>query len=460
MYGAVDIFPGATIPEGSTLTVPEGSSLHVPDDATLTVNGTLSVDGTLTVDGALAGTGTITPKLTSSISITASLDKVADGAAVSLGTDGYTYDGNATPSVTWHADDNGTMGAALAQAPSAPGAYWVEVSASETSFYQAASDSKRFVIAVPTYEVTLSASPSEGGSVSGAGTYEEGVEVSVVATPAEGYHFVCWQEGGSTVVGAGATYDFAASSDRALTAVFDTHDFAGDYLSDDSGHWLECAVCGASGTVSQHAPAEDDGDCTTPVLCEVCGYATTPASGSHDFGDWASNGDGTHTRICATPGCEKGETQDCALADGVCGVCGYECEHSFTRYIRNDDASCMSDGTETAACDFGCGVSDTRRVEGTALGHELVRVPRIDSTDGRDGMAEHWACERCGELFLDSAGKKAVEKDDLVLLASGGQDGSKLIPQTGDDSSAHVALVAAAGAVAVLVGFRFQRQRG
>ena len=46
--------------------------------------------------------------------------------------------------------------------------------------------------AINVYNVTLSA---VNGSVTGAGEYEHGTEITISATPAEGYHFVCWSDG-------------------------------------------------------------------------------------------------------------------------------------------------------------------------------------------------------------------------------------------------------------------------
>ena len=51
----------------------------------------------------------------------------------------------------------------------------------------------------PTYTVTVSANPAEGGTVSGGGEATEGTEVTVTATPASGYHFVRWTENDTTV---------------------------------------------------------------------------------------------------------------------------------------------------------------------------------------------------------------------------------------------------------------------
>ena len=46
--------------------------------------------------------------------------------------------------------------------------------------------------ALPLYEVTLAANDDTWGSVEGAGDYVEGDEITITATPAEGYEFVEW----------------------------------------------------------------------------------------------------------------------------------------------------------------------------------------------------------------------------------------------------------------------------
>ena len=69
------------------------------------------------------------------------------------------------------------------------------------------------------YTVTLSASPSAGGSVSGGGTKTANASCTVTATPNSGYSFVNWTEG-STVVSSSASYSFTVTGSRTLTANF------------------------------------------------------------------------------------------------------------------------------------------------------------------------------------------------------------------------------------------------
>jgi len=47
----------------------------------------------------------------------------------------------------------------------------------------------------PTYDLTMAVSPTDGGTatdVTGGSPYEEGTDVDIRATPAEGYEFVTW----------------------------------------------------------------------------------------------------------------------------------------------------------------------------------------------------------------------------------------------------------------------------
>lgn len=70
-----------------------------------------------------------------------------------------------------------------------------------------------------TYIVTTSSSPSAGGSTSGGGSYSPSSSVTVTATPASGYQFVGWTEGGTTV-STSSTYSFVISANRNLVAMF------------------------------------------------------------------------------------------------------------------------------------------------------------------------------------------------------------------------------------------------
>lgn len=78
----------------------------------------------------------------------------------------------------------------------------------------------RFKAPAARHNVTASVSPSGSGSVSGAGSYEEGSNCTVVASPASGYRFKEWQKNG-TQVSTSASYTFAVTEDVALVAIFE-----------------------------------------------------------------------------------------------------------------------------------------------------------------------------------------------------------------------------------------------
>lgn len=71
------------------------------------------------------------------------------------------------------------------------------------------------------YTVTLNVDPAQGGEVEGDGTYNLGDEVTVIATPAEGYLFVNWTDAEGEV-SENETYTFTMpSSNVVLTANFE-----------------------------------------------------------------------------------------------------------------------------------------------------------------------------------------------------------------------------------------------
>ena len=69
------------------------------------------------------------------------------------------------------------------------------------------------------FGINAVASPSEGGEVSGGGTYEQGQTCTLTAIPSEGWSFINWTEN-DEVVSTDATYTFTVTGDRTLVANF------------------------------------------------------------------------------------------------------------------------------------------------------------------------------------------------------------------------------------------------
>ena len=73
------------------------------------------------------------------------------------------------------------------------------------------------------YNITATANPTNGGSITGAGSYQNGATVTLTATPASGYEFISWTENG-TAVSTQLTYAFITMRDRSLVANFQEAD--------------------------------------------------------------------------------------------------------------------------------------------------------------------------------------------------------------------------------------------
>lgn len=75
---------------------------------------------------------------------------------------------------------------------------------------------------IPSYTISASVTPSNGGTVTGIGTYQQGQNCTVTAIALYGYTFANWTEDGNEV-STNASYTFTVSSDRILTANFTYH---------------------------------------------------------------------------------------------------------------------------------------------------------------------------------------------------------------------------------------------
>lgn len=201
----------------------------------------------------------------------------------------------------------------------------------------------------------------------------------------------------------------------------------GDWQHDDTQHWRSCAVpgCQVKDSLGSH---DGTATCTKKATCSICGatYGTTDPN-HHDlthhdgtaatctqpgsleywqcsdchklFADAAATQPITDTVIPAThhagarrtAGDPATCTQDGYAAYWYCPDCGsyfadvdgkldesktytgpedfYQAAlgHSFTHYVYDNNATYDDDGTETAQCDHGCGLTDTRTKVGSKL---------------------------------------------------------------------------------------------
>ena len=129
---------------------------------------------------------------------------------------------------------------------------------------------------------------------------------------------------------------------------------------------------------------------------------TVTVSDGHTFGDWKSNGDGTHTRKCTVDGCKGVETMDCSGGKATC--------------------------TEKAVCEY-CG-----KAYGELDVNNHTDLKRIDAkaaTKTAEGNIEYWYCGGCDKYYADKDGINEIKKADIVTAKLPGDTKS---PRTGNAS--------------------------
>ena len=127
---------------------------------------------------------------------------------------------------------------------------------------------------------------------------------------------------------------------------------------------------------------------------------TVTVNDGHTYGEWVSNGDGTHTRQCTVDGCNGLETKDCSGGKATCA--------------------------EKAVCEV-CGKAYG---ELDPKNHtDLKYIPAKAATEDAEGNIEYWCCSGCNQYYSDKDGTKEIKKADTVT--------AKLpkSPPTGDNSN-------------------------
>ena len=122
------------------------------------------------------------------------------------------------------------------------------------------------------YNINVTANPTNGGVVSGGGTYEEGQMCTVTAIPNTGFTFINWTENGS-FVSAEAYYSFNVSASRNLVANFSSSTLP-NYVITTTANPNNGGVIVGSGTYQQGQ------SCTV----------TATAYPNYSFANWAENG--------------------------------------------------------------------------------------------------------------------------------------------------------------------------
>ena len=294
-----------------------------------------------------------------------------------------------------------------------------------------------------------------------------------------------------------------------------THSWSSTWSSDNTHHWHECNADGcpvtdnsqkdgyAAHTYDQKVVSDtylvSAADCTTPAeyyySC-ACGAAGTESftegtAKGHSWGNWHSNGNGTHTRTCQN--CTVTDTGNCTggtatcTNKAVCDICGEEYEEvnasNHTNLVKTEakPATHMTEGNiEYWYCD-GCDkyFSDEAGTKEIALANTVI--PKLtehtaDGTGWHSDESSHWNTCECGEKLNEAAhtfewviDKEATatekglrhekctvcgyEKAAVEIPATGTpSDTDTSSPQTGDDSNIALWIVVMFAAGAVLTG--------
>ena len=156
---------------------------------------------------------------------------------------------------------------------------------------------------------------------------------------------------------------------------------------------------------------------------------TVTVNGGHTFGEWASNGDGTHSRECTVDGCKGVETMACSGGKATC--------------------------TEKAVCEY-CG-----KAYGKPDSNNHTDLKHIDAkaaTKAAEGNIEYWYCGGCDKYYSDKDGINEIKKADTVTAKLPGNPKS---PRTGNASDLALwisLLLVSGGVTGVTAGLRKKKK--
>jgi hypothetical protein len=187
------------------------------------------------------------------------------------------------------------------------------------------------------YTITASANPSNGGTISGTGTYPSGSTCTLTATPATGYSFVRWTKNGSQV-STNPSYSFTVTGNASYVAVFSLNSYTISVSANPS----------AGGTVSGGGTYNYGSSCT---------LTATPATG-YSFVRWTKNG----SQVSTNP----------SYSFTVTGNASYVAVFSLNSYTISASANPAAGGTVSGGGTYNYGSSCTLTAT-PATGYSFVR---------------------------------------------------------------------------------------
>ena len=164
---------------------------------------------------------------------------------------------------------------------------------------------------------------------------------------------------------------------------------------------------------------------------------TVTVNDGHTFGEWTSNGDGTHTRQCTADGCTEGiETDNCTDEDKnhICDICGNIISNHED---ANQDHVCdlcgkvisnHEDASKDHVCEL-CGKTISNH-EDANKDHVCDYCEKVISNH-EDANKDH-VCDYCGKVITNHIGGKETCRDKAVCEVCGKSYG-KLDPKNHTD---------------------------
>ena len=177
--------------------------------------------------------------------------------------------GNFTPPTELGRVTTNNSGSITAQIPNVPSGSGYRVRLVSTNYPMVGGNIQTISIAPSTYTVTVAANPTNAGTVTGGGTYNQGQSCTVSATANTGYTFTNWTENGN-VVSSNATYTFNVEGNRNLVANFTLNNYTVTVSANPSNGGS--ATGGGTFTYGQN--------CTVTATANTC----------YTFSNWTENG--------------------------------------------------------------------------------------------------------------------------------------------------------------------------